>query len=53
MDYISNYLPEDIKSNLFAKDKKENTEFRESSKIQIEKKPCGCMSSNVKENSSS
>lgn len=56
MTYLSNYLPEDIFSYFIhgkvmndVKEQGSQLQFRNSSDIQIEKKPCSCMNSKVKE----
>lgn len=58
MDYISDLLPEEIfKSMIHGKfkiKKNENKiEFRNSSAIELNKKPCPCMANKVKESPSS
>lgn len=60
MSYLSNYLPEDIFSHFIhgkvmdsVKEEKSELRFRNSSNIQIEKKPCPCMANKVKDTPSS
>jgi hypothetical protein len=55
MTYLSNYMPEELFETLFTskEEKKNEIQFRDSSNIQIERKPCGCMANKVKQPESS
>lgn len=56
MSYLSNYMPEHIFSQLIhgkviEEKTKENSDiqFRDQSKLEIKRKPCGCMNNKIKE----
>lgn len=51
MHYISEYLPSQLMNDYFPELKIEDKQikFRESSDIQLEKKPCPCMTNKTKE----
>jgi|APGre2960657373_1045057.scaffolds.fasta_scaffold184590_2 hypothetical protein len=53
--YLSNYLPEDLFEMIFSdkQNQKQQIEFRSSSEIELEKKPCGCMGNKIKKPESS
>ncbi len=55
MSYLSNYMPEEIYLKIFSNNepKKAEIQFRDSSVIEIERKPCGCVANKIKQPESS